>query len=93
MYYKLTPISEEPPPLGEEEVEHKWIIGEWHRELGDRYLSRSDKCELCDCERNYIKVFKKKPLAPEIILVGYDRSGILFSHDNMPQCWGAKNPQ
>ncbi len=76
----------------EEEIPHQWRKGEFVRKLGDRYLSRDDECELCGCIRHYIKVFRKGK-KPRIILVGYTRSKGFFSEDNMPQCWGAKNPQ
>jgi hypothetical protein len=76
----------------EQEIEHKWKTGEFKRELGDRYLTRSDECELCGCKRTSVKSFRKGGKAV-VFVSSYERSKIVFSDDNPPQCWGAKNPQ
>jgi hypothetical protein len=76
----------------EDDVEHKWKLGQFKREVGDRYLTRNDECELCGCIRTLVKSFRKGGKIVQFVS-SYERSKIIFSDDNPPQCWGDKNPQ
>lgn len=70
---------------------HKWGNGEWQRlDKGDRYFTRIDICDLCGCERRSIK-FTRRGITRQMV-VTYERSKQIFGHENMPECWGAKNP-
>jgi hypothetical protein len=79
----------------EQTYEHQWTEGEWHRfEKGDHHLTRIDVCELCGCERIMLKVKQSRYSQKKIVLLShYYRSKIFFGENEMPDCWGAKNPQ
>jgi DnaJ-class molecular chaperone len=72
------------------EICHKWVIGEWVKEDGHRYYVRDDKCSLCGCGRGLVKSSKN---ANDAFVAHYDRSKQIFAPDNVPLCWGGKEPQ
>lgn len=72
-------------------MKHKWELGQWERaDKYDRYLTRKDVCVLCGCTRTSISFRRNGKTA--FAVVGYNRSKIIFGSDDIPQCWGAKNP-
>lgn len=71
----------------EDEVKHKWRLGEWKREGWNQV--REDTCKLCGCKRHITQRNRKGRL---IKVVQYIRSKI-FHKEIEPECWGAKNPQ
>lgn len=73
-------------------MQHQWKLGEWHKpEKFVRYFLRVDNCELCGCERRLVRA-KRKFRTLEFV-VCYERSRIIYGEKEMPDCWGAKNPQ
>ncbi len=77
----------------EKPIKHKWVIGEWEKRSGDSYLSRTDVCSLCGCEREMVKSFRRGQPKPTSFVATYCRSKQIFGHEHMPECWGEKNPQ
>jgi DnaJ-class molecular chaperone len=71
-------------------IQHKWKNGEFKRELGNRYLTKNDECELCGCIRQSIQTWRNKKQIE--FVVTYSRGMAIYPSDHIPECWGAKNP-
>ena len=71
-------------------IRHRWVLGIWQKEIGKRYWVRDDHCSLCDCGRGMVRSSKN---SDDQFIAHYYRSGQIFGNQNMPECWGAKNPQ
>lgn len=74
-----------------EEIKHKWIKGDWIKSERHSFFSRDDECALCSCLRCWIKFNREGKQVEEVTY--YMRSGQIFGNDQMPGCWGAKNPE
>lgn len=69
-------------------IRHTWEKGEWSKEA--RYYLRIDTCLSCGCQRRVIQFWARGDM--QKMVSTYSRSGQIFNPDNMPQCWGAKQP-
>jgi hypothetical protein len=74
----------------DQEFEHQWQKGYWISR--GRYSTREDICQHCGCERHLIKG-RTKDGEPFKEIVSYHRAGTSRGRDNMPECWGAMDPQ
>lgn len=73
----------------EPEVHHKWSMGVWGRkDAGDKHITREDSCNLCGCKRTLVK----HRVSDTGIIACYSRSHQIFGANNMPSCWGDKQP-